>query len=372
MKTIVVSAVNLNVGGTLTILNDCLKYLSEFNKHKRYRVVALVFDKKLCEFPNVEYIETKWPKKRWINRLWYEYVSMKRISKSLGPIDLWFSLHDTTPNVVAKNRVVYCHNPFPFYKWKIREMFFAPKIVLFSLFSKYIYQKGIHKNKFVVVQQQWIKDEFKKMFSINSEKLIIALPDKPHYNVSSELNDIKKENSERKEKSFIFASSANSHKNFECLLNATDILVNNGVNDFKVYVTLNGTENPYARWLKKKWSWIKQIQWVGFQNRSDLFALYERSTALVFPSKVETWGLPISEYSEFDKPMLLADLPYAKETAASAKKVAYFDPNNANQLANMMANIINGDTSFLKNQGGQKLEDPVVNNWNDLFLLLLK
>ncbi len=35
MKTIVVSAVNLNVGGTLTILRDCLSFLSEFSVKKK-------------------------------------------------------------------------------------------------------------------------------------------------------------------------------------------------------------------------------------------------------------------------------------------------------------------------------------------------
>ena len=34
-------------------------------------------------------------------------------------------------------------------------------------------------------------------------------------------------------------------------------------------------------------------------------------------------GLPISEFSEFNKPMLLADLSYAQETAAGSEQVAF-------------------------------------------------
>ena len=113
-KTMVVSAVNWNVGGTLTILRDCVDYLSKLAERGSYRIVAIVFDKNLALYPNIEYIETQWPKKRWTHRLWYEYRSMKAISEKLSPVYLWLSLHDTTPNVVAVSRAVYFHNPFPF------------------------------------------------------------------------------------------------------------------------------------------------------------------------------------------------------------------------------------------------------------------
>ncbi|MCL8000914.1 hypothetical protein M8994_22240, partial [Brucella sp. 21LCYQ03] len=111
-KTIVISAVNLVEAGTLTILKDCLSYLSTLAVDPAYRVVAIVHDKELAKFPDIEYIETRWPKKRWINRLWYEYVSLNSISKQIGSIDLWFSLHDTSPNVIAKRQAVYCHNTY--------------------------------------------------------------------------------------------------------------------------------------------------------------------------------------------------------------------------------------------------------------------
>ena len=41
-KTIVVSAVSLRKGGTLTILRDCLCYLSTLAVDGHYRIIALV------------------------------------------------------------------------------------------------------------------------------------------------------------------------------------------------------------------------------------------------------------------------------------------------------------------------------------------
>ncbi|MDV4104467.1 glycosyltransferase [Elizabethkingia anophelis] len=368
MKTIVVSAVNLNVGGALTILRDCLSFLSEFSVKKNYRVVAIVYKKELANFPNIEYIEDQWPKKRWINRLWYEYVSMKKISRELAPVDLWLSLHDTTPNVLAEKQAVYCHNPFPFYEWKWRECLFAPKIVLLSLFSKFIYKKNINKNTFVIVQQQWLKDEFKKLFKLKSDKIIVALPDSPK---NEDMNvSIKKDIDSVYE--FIYAASPNSHKNFECLCHAAKILENDGINNFKVNITLSGNENKYAIWLYKRYGKIvKSIQWISFQNRKSLFQQYEKCDCLVFPSKVETWGLPISEFSEFNKPMLLADLSYAQETAAGSQRVAFFNPNDPKELAGQMKLLIQGDTSSLNIIPKKVIEEPVTHSWKELFQTLL-
>ena len=99
MKTIVVSAVNIRKGGTLTILRDCLSYLSDLAQTKKYRIVALVHKKELVDYQDIEYIEIPWTIQNWGFRLWCEYVTMYRISQQLSPVYLWLSLHDTTPCV---------------------------------------------------------------------------------------------------------------------------------------------------------------------------------------------------------------------------------------------------------------------------------
>ncbi|MBL1407274.1 glycosyltransferase [Sphingobacterium faecale] len=366
MKTIVISAVNIVEAGTLVILRDCLHYLSQLAVDGHYRVVAVVYDQNLAKYPHVEYIETQWPKKRWINRLWYEYVSMKKVSKEIGSVYLWFSLHDVSPNIKAERRAVYCHNPFPFYTWKWRELLFAPKIVLFALFSKFIYRKNIYDNDFIVVQQLWIREAFRKMFELESDKIIVSLPANPMLNC-----DFGKDTS-NDEYQFIYAASPNSHKNFECLCEAASLLERNGVSGFKVLITVTGNENRYAQWLFKKWgNKVNALKWIGFQKRDDLFRLYGESNCLVFPSKAETWGLPISEFANYEKPMLLADKPYARETAAGSKYTAFFHPDRPDWLAEHMKRLIEGKRSSLAQVDRINIKQPVVNEWRTLFDLLL-
>lgn len=366
-KTIVISAVNLVEAGTLAILRDCLRYLSKVAADGEYKVVAIVYKRVLTDFPNIEYIETQWPKRRWINRLWYEYVSMKRISKNLSPVYLWLSLHDTTPSVVAKHRVVYCHNSFPFYRWKIHDVLFAPKIVSFALFSKYIYKRNIYQNNYLVVQQEWFRKSLSKMFGISLRKIIVAPPQSYNQIVLKPALNVLKVSS------FLFAGSPNSHKNFEVICRAVAILeIDYGIRDFKVSITLKGTENKYAKWLYKHWGNLSCMDFMGFVDTQTLKAHYAACDCLIFPSKVETWGLPISEFMVYDKPMLLADLPYSHETAGGSQRTAFFDPENAEQLAALMQQLVAGNHTILAPVPKISIHEPMAHDWQKLFETLLR
>lgn len=366
-KTIVISAVNLNRGGTLRILRDCLSYLSSLAEKENYRILAIVYKKELVDFPNIEYIETQWPKKRWINRLWYEYVSLRQLSKSLQPVELWFSLHDTSPSVIAKRRAVYCHNSFPFLKWNFRDLLFAPKIVLFALFSRFFYQFNIQKNNHVVVQQEWFRDAFVRLFNLDAKQIIVAPP--------KGISSPRKVETERAAKGkfiFIYPAIADSHKNFECICAAAELLWANGVRNFEVLLTISGKENKYTKWLFSRWGTIAPLRFLSYVDQATLFDYYHISDCLIFPSKVETWGLPISEFSHYGRPLLLADLPYAHETAKGNDEVAFFAINDYQTLASYMQKLIAGDKSFLKPVHAMAIKEPVVRSWEELFMKLLE
>lgn len=365
-KTIVVSAVNLVEAGPLAILRDCLACLSDLAAQGGYRVIALVYKQSLADFPHIEYIETQWPKKRWINRLWYEYVSMRSISKEIGPVYLWFSLHDTSPSVIAERRAVYCHNAFPFYRWKAHDLFFAPKIALLALFSTYIYKPNIRRNTYLVVQQQWLRNAFQRLFSVPAAKIIVAPP-------AIETQEVTLSETQQRAGSytFVFAGSPNSHKNFEVICRAAALLEQQNTVPFTVHLTVKGDENTYAQWLHRKWGHLQSLHFSGFMSRARLEEYYAACDCLIFPSKAESWGLPITEFAAYGKPMLLADLPYAHDTAAGSKWVSFFNPDDPEALAAQMVALLRGDRSFLKTMAKKTLAEPFAMNWLDLFHKLL-
>lgn len=358
-----VSAVNLRKGGTLTILRDCLQHLSSMTKD--YHVVALVHKRELCDFQGIEYIEMPDIIKGWGKRLWCEYITMHRISQELAPVYLWLSLHDTSPRVKAERQAVYCQTSFPFYQWSWRDFRFDFKIPLFACFTRFVYRVNVHSNRFLIVQQEWLRKGLSKMLGVQQNKMIVAPPQR-------KMIEVIPDKMEKEYFTFFYASTPDCHKNFETLCKATEMLEKEvGVGKFKTVLTIKGDENKYAAWLKKHWGNVLSIDFAGFMSKERLYGHYQSADCLVFPSKVETWGLPISEYMETGKPMLLADLPYAHETSAGSKQTAFFPANDAYVLKTEMKKIMNGDFKSLEEIPHIQLESPKANSWHELFELLL-
>ena len=374
-RNIVVSAVNLRKGGTLTVLRDCIHYLAS---RPDFNVTALVHDRRLCEVRDIEYIEIPWSARGWGRRLWCEYVTLKKISEKLPKTDLWLSLHDTTPRVEATRQAVYCHTPFPFMKPRRRDWVMDPKIPLFAHFTKYAYRWNVQKNRYLIVQQQWMREAMAQLLPFDAKRIIVAPPAfQPMVIAGDSRSDPGPERSESLDQrermtTFLYPATADVHKDFETLCEAARILEGRiGTERFQVCLTVSGKENRYARWLKKHWGDVASIDFHGLMSRDELAAAYGTASCLVFPSRAETWGLPISEFKPTGKPMILADLPYAHETASGAAQVAYFPVSEAAQLADRMQAVVEGHTDDFQPVETPFYEEPFVENWEQLFDLLL-
>ena len=316
---IIISAINFTLGGPLSILQDCLSYLQQCYLQE-YKVVALVHDKSLlADIDGIEFIELPKSTRSYFYRLYYEYIYFNKISQQLKPY-LWLSLHDMTPNVKADVRAVYCHNPSPFYKLNLKHALLDPTFALFNLFYKYIYKINIKQNDFVIVQQDWLRTAFKRLYGVNS--VVVAYPDIEGGQSIEVANDA------REIYSFFFPTLPRFFKNIEVIVDAVRIL-NQQHNDFEVVMTIDKTENKYARYIAEYSDDVANLKFIGRVSREEVFSLYGQSDCLIFPSKLETWGLPITEFKPTQKPMLVADLPYAHETVGDYQHVEFFDPDNA-------------------------------------------
>jgi uncharacterized protein yefI len=367
-KTIVLSGINLIEGGPLTIYKDCLRCVEKYFL-ENYEIVALVHNRELfSEFDSkIKFIEFMDSKKSYLKRFYYEYFYFKRLSKKLKPY-LWFSLHDMTPNVVTDKRAVYCHNPIIFYDVKRKDMINEFKMFMFSRFYKYIYKINIKKNNFVVVQQDWIRKRFKKIFKIKN--VVVA-----HPNVVIDDSNNNYKNTKIVKNSFLYPSFPRIFKNFEVICKAVEILENKNIENFKVYLTIDGSENIYSKEIVEKYGRLKCIEFIGLQTRENLMKYYSKIETVIFPSKLETWGLPISEAKAFGKNIILADLEYAHETLGTYEKVMFFGPDDAEKLAEKMEMLINDDENMknIEFDGNieKNIEKPFCKNWKELFDILL-
>jgi glycosyltransferase involved in cell wall biosynthesis len=359
-KTIVVSAINFFEGGPLSVLRDCLEYLSD-NLSEQYVIVALVHDSTLLPTTNIKFIEFRNSRNNWFYRLYYEYVYFYFLSRRIKPL-LWLSLHDITPNVIADIRVVYCHNASAFYPFTFRSLLISYKVALFSLFYRYLYRINLCKNNYVVVQQNCFRDAFCKMYHIRN--VVVAYPESTWPLKASYKEE------PRVKFCFLYPALPRVFKNMEVVAEAAKILHSKGRTDFEILFTLDGNENKYARYLATSYKNIPVISFIGLQSKQDVYKLYQEVDALIFPSKLETWGLPISEFKVYNKSILVADLPYAHETVGDYEKVKFFDPDDPRKLAEYMFAIINGDLVYDGNRA-VKVKEPFAQNWEQLFNIIL-
>jgi len=369
MFKVVISGVNLVEGGILSILQDSLKSISKIKSQHELEVTVLLHDLKLLDegidkncFTFIEYPEVK---SSWLKRVKFEYIESKELSNQLKP-DLWISLHDITPNVNCEFQVVYCHNPSVFYKLDIRRFFYDIKFSLFCIFYRYLYQINIKKNAYVIVQQNWIRRAFAAMYGVNT---IVAYPiQTKRINEPMVLND-ELLGIDTNKKIFFFPSIPRIFKNFEVVCRAAELLEKK-TTDFELVVTLNGSENTYASHIFEKYGHVRSIKFIGIQKRAIVNELYAKTDCLLFPSKLETWGLPLSEFRSFNKPIIASDLPYARENMGNYEKVKFFDPNNAEELSEYMFLFMKDELTFDK-QSVIVPDQPFFNNWDSLLSFLI-
>lgn len=359
VKHVVLSAVNLVEGGPLTVLLDAA---AAFDRHPEVRLTLLVHSKDLVApvvrdsttiigFPSI--------KRSWLRRLKFEFHDSLILSRSLKP-DIWFSLHDVSARVESKVQLTYCHNPAPFYRPSFKDLFYSPKFFLFTLFYRFLYKLNISANDAVVVQQGWLGDYLVK--ELGAKKCIVA---KPRVKVDV-CSSVSSDSFQSESKTLFYPALPRTFKNFELLLRTFEYLSIHHVDVYKrlkLILTIDEAMGMYSRKLVKKYKSLERIKFIGKRSLAEVHALIRECDAVVFPSKLETWGLPISEAKEFGKSIFLADLPYAHETLGSYDRVCWIGVDSELNFVNLLCQYVAG-----KNVFGSTLyeRDSVCQSWSEL------
>lgn len=368
---VIVSGVNIIEGGALKTLQNII---DELSKVGNIELICLVNSKNLFiadDSKNINFIEFPEIKKKWLRRVRFEYWQCKKISKELCP-DIWISMHDITPSVSCKNRFVYCHNPSPFYKANFFDFKIDFNFFIFTLLYKYLYKINIHKNLGVIVQQDWLARSFNDWFGI--ENLIVAKPELLEVKLSGSKNENKMKEKKRMVK-FIYPALPRTFKNFELICDAVALLKsknNDAYSVLSIVLTISGDENKYSKYIYDKYSHLTAIKFVGRLTRDEINLHYKDTDALIFPSKLETWGLPITEAKENHLPLIVSDVPYSKETIGKYDKVVFVNADNPKQLADVIENCIDGKIQFSQSN---YIKDPKYthcDSWASLVNTILK
>lgn len=308
-------------GGALTILNQ---YYDAAIKDKENEWIFVVSTPELKETENVKVLNYPWIKKSWFHRLYFDnLVSNKIVDKY--KVDEIFSLQNVVVPKVKVKQTLYLHQPLPFVekRYGLTEDF---KFWLYqNVISKMIF-KSIREADKVIVQTKWIRDAAIKKANVKKEKFILK---QPELNISVKKLYTPDENSKSL---FFYPASGLIYKNHEVIVNACKLLKDKGITNYKVIFTLKGDENKHIKMLKQivldEKLPIDFIDSVGIET---VYEYYSKSI-LIFPSYIETFGLPILEAKMHESPILASDCAFSHEILDEYKKADFFDPFDSDEL----------------------------------------
>lgn len=130
---------------------------------------------------------------------------------------------------------------------------------------------------------------------------------------------------------FVYVSSGEAHKNHGNLLDAWRLLAADGLKP-SLALTVSPQLHPFLSGEISKHTneYGLNIVNLGHVPAMDIPSLYQSSSALIFPSKTESFGLPLIEATQLGLPVLASELDYVRDVVQPAET---FDPNSPVSIA---------------------------------------
>lgn len=333
-KKIVVYDVAASASGALSVLNDFYAEVRNYND-KSIKWIFVISTPQLEETENIKVIRKPWVKKNWLCRLFFDYFVAPRIVKRERPYKI-FSLQNTLVLNSNVGQVLYLHQPLPFVEYKFT-LLESPLFWIYqNIIARFIYFSVKRADK-VIVQTHWMKDACIEGTGVDSEKIVVIPPVVnivPKKFFAYENMDIP---------TFIYPATPLIYKNHKVIIEACKQLVRERVTNFRVIFTMTGTENKLAHRLKvEAEKYNLPIQFVGVLKRDELFEWYSKAI-LLFPSYIETFGLPLLEAKTYGAPVIALDTSFAREILNQYKLGVFFQPKSKDCLKNIILAEMDSD-----------------------------
>ncbi|MFD4932117.1 glycosyltransferase [Peribacillus butanolivorans] len=326
---IVVNDIAASSGGALSILRSFYRYLIEAEISKENEWIFLLSDYYIEETDNIKVIVLDKVKKNWKNRLKFDLYDGKKFISELKP-DVVFSLQNTITFGLKCPQVLYLHQSIPFQKVKSFSFIKAKerKLAIYQYLIGTIIKQSIKKAEKTIVQTKWMKDAVVNSINISSNNIINIFPNQDDYSKS-------KREGVFNSRSFFYPATNELYKNHECIYKACEILSNRGVEKYKVSLTIEEERS------------INNISCIGKLTFEQVLEKYNVST-LIFPSYIETLGLPLIEARQLGTVILASDCAFSREALEGYENAYFFDPFKPYELANLIQKVI--ETQIIKNE----------------------
>lgn len=216
-------------------------------------------------------------------------------------------------------------------------------------------------NTHVVVQIPFIKKAFSNYYNWPSDKIHVMFPDLDNLDI----NRIRQRNYSVDECHFIYPAVPVAYKQHATIVKAVKIIKKKDMDlasKLRIYFTIKESDMPLLSKMIKKLDLTEQFIFEGVMPHEKLLEYYKSSKGLLFPSSIESLGLPLLEAARFGLPIIASDLDYVKEVLDGYEGVRCASHNDYEKWADLMVDICKNNKSI----------NPLPNHnssWPDFFEL---
>jgi glycosyltransferase involved in cell wall biosynthesis len=330
-EKILVVDVHASESGALSILVDFHHQIYS-SVQADVEWVFVVSTPKLEGGENVKVARFPWIKKSWLHRVFFDLIVLPKLIKRLNPQKI-VSLQNKGVSGVKIPQLVYLHLPFVLcdYQFKINKD--GVKLWFYqNIFSFLVFRSLSNVNQ-IVVQTSWMKEALSRMAHIQTNKIKVISPNILNNNI------IKTHKNKINRKELFYPATPFLYKNHLIILKAIKEIQSKSSEKFKVIFTLKSNQNQYTKQLAMYA--IKnsiKVDFIGSINRNEIFQRYSNSV-LIFPSLVESFGMPLLEARMSNTFVLSGDTSFSKEILKGYKNNLMFDGYDKNDLAEKILKI---------------------------------
>jgi glycosyltransferase involved in cell wall biosynthesis len=303
LKKIIIQAINVSGLGSVNWVQN---FLYSYKNHFSNNISEFYLNEKIILNDNHDYKIIK----KINNNFFYKLYFYLKIILTINKDTCLFSLSDL-PVPFVKNQILFVNqanliSPV-INKYSSKSIIFIIKRLYFRIF--------IQKLNRIFVQSVHMKKCLIKTYRIQSNYInILNIPIQP----TKERYTKKKESIIR----LLYPANHYSYKNHKII---TDMLSDNSIKNLLIYFTATISEF-------QKFKNFKSIRRIDYYSYKNTYKIYNKFDGLIYPSRIESLGLPLQEALNFKIPILCSDLPYSRELLKEYGY--YFDQESKTSLRN--------------------------------------
>lgn len=310
-----IDASNIHSGGGKTMLNDFIAGAKNFPNIQFIFWIDHRFDisNLHTDFNNINFIK--------VSKL-LRFLTCFKISRLYNPNDLIIFFGNVPPLINYSARTILLQsNRFLVENISTSNMKLITRIQInFQRFFFKCFKNNVDE---IIVQSTSMQSIIKNQGNLKAAATVVPFKD-----FNEDLINQKKSTTNKKN-SFIYIASEEPHKNHKNLISAWTMLAKENIFP-KLSITVEKNSNLFQDIVKSSNTYNLDIEILSNITRKDLMFKFANSGALIYPSRFESYGLPLVEAKILGIDIIASELDYVRDMV---DPIETFDPESPISIA---------------------------------------